>query len=279
MTLKLLLKKHTGKLDPNELDLLMAQALHKSKEYIYKNPKTNIRRSSGDALKKLVKKRIAGTPIAYLRRSQEFFGLNFLINKYTLIPRPDSELIVEEALKFLKNKKNQKIIDIGTGSGCLILSIAKRLRPDGSLGDPSGQFWATDISGRALKVARTNARKLKIKNAIKFYKSDLLKNIPQNKFDLVIANLPYLTHEQLKEPSIKKEPKNALLSGPQGLDHYTRLLAQLPKFLAKKYLILLEIDPDQKDKITKIIEKNLPSGKISFLKDLAGNTRVVKINA
>lgn len=267
MTLKKLLKKYEKQLDAPELDLLMAQAMHKSKEYIYKNPEKNIRRSSADTLKKLVKKRLSGTPVAYLRRSQEFFGLNFLVNKYTLIPRPDSELIVEEALKFLKNKKNKNIIDIGTGSGCLILSIAKH-----SL---SGQFWATDISGRALKIAQTNARKLKLK--INFIKSDLFKNIKNIKFDLVIANLPYLTPRQLKEPSIKKEPRTALFSGPEGLDHYTRLLAQLPKFLNKKYLVLLEIDPSQKDKITKIIQKNLPDSRLEFLKDLAGNTRVVAI--
>lgn len=271
MTLKLLLKKYQNKLDPHELDLILAQAIHKHKEYIYKYPEKNINRSSINTFKKLANQRLAGLPLAYIRGYQEFFGLKFLVNKYTLIPRPDSELIVEEALKYLKNTKNKKIIDIGTGSGCLILAIAEQ-RPDGS-------FYALDISGRALKIAKTNARKLKIKNKINFIKSDLLKNIPQNKFDLVIANLPYLTPRQLKEPSIQKEPRTALLSGHDGLDHYTRLLGQLPTYLAKKYLVLLEIDPDQKTKIEKLIKKYLPSGKISFLKDLAGNTRVVNINS
>ena len=269
MTLKLLLKKYQNKLDPHELDLILAQAIHKHKEYIYKYPEKNINRSSINTFKKLANQRLAGLPLAYIRGYQEFFGLKFLVNKYTLIPRPDSELIVEEALKYLKNTKNKKIIDIGTGSGCLILAIAKN--------HPNAQYFASDISGRALKIAKTNARKLKIKNKINFIKSDLLKNIPQNKFDLVIANLPYLTPRQLKEPSIQKEPRTALLSGHDGLDHYTRLLGQLPTYLAKKYLVLLEIDPDQKTKIEKLIKKYLPSGKISFLKDLAGNIRVAAI--
>ena len=96
-------------------------------------------------------------------------------------------------------------------------------------------------------------------------------------FDVIIANLPYLTPEQLKEPSISQEPKLALLAGKDGLDYYQKLLSNISKYLAKKYLVLLEIDPDQQAKIEKIIKKNLPKGRLEFIKDLANNIRVAKI--
>lgn len=259
--------KHKDKLTTDELERLLALALHKNIEYIYKNPDKKLSRSNILAFKKLIRQRLAGWSLAKLKGQKEFFKLNFLVNRHTLIPRPDSEVLVEEVLK--NTKEQQKIIDIGTGSGALILSIAKNNKYPAS-------YTASDISSPAIKMAKNNAKKLNLKNNIKFIKSNLLKNISGN-FDIVIANLPYLNKEQMKEPSIKKEPRTALLSGDDGLNHYRELLKQLPRHLNKKYLILLEIDPNQKEKIKKEILKNLPQAKIKFLKDLADNIRVVKI--
>lgn len=262
-----LILKYQDKLDIDELDSLMAVALHKDIAYIYKNPEKKLSRSNTLAFKKILRKRLTGWSLAALSDHKEFFGLNFLVNKYTLIPRPESELIVEEALK--STTDNQNILDIGTGSGALILSLAKH-------NPHQANYTATDISGRALKIAKSNSRKLKLKNTIKFIKTDLLAGL-SDKFDIIMANLPYLTPEQMKEPSISKEPVSALLSGADGLDHYKKLLKQLPSYLNKKYTILLEIDPGQKDKIKKEILENLPQAKIKFLKDLAQNIRLVKI--
>lgn len=255
-------------LPPEELDALLSLALDKSKEYIYKNPDKMVSRSAVRAFYKLIEKRLNNWSLAYLKGYKEFYGLKFVVSKHTLIPRPESELMIDEALKFVKPDHN--VIDIGTGSGCLILSLAKNNKK-------SASYTATDISNFALKTARTNARKLNLKNKIKFIKSDLLGSVPKNKFDIVLANLPYLTPEQMKEASISKEPSSALLSGKDGLDHYKKLLKQLPGYLADKYLILLEIDPEQKDAIKKEIASNLPGAKISFVKDLAKDIRVVKI--
>lgn len=265
-SIKTLLQKNK-QLPPEELDILLALALGKNKEYVYKNPEKELRRSTIKAFYKLLNKRLANWSLAYLRGYKEFYGLKFLVSKHTLIPRPESELLVEEALKFIK--PNHKIIDLGTGSGCLILSVAKNF--------PQAEYLATDISKPALKTAQTNSRKLGLKNKIKFINSNLLKSVPKTKFDIVIANLPYLKPDELKESSIKKEPTSALLSGQDGLDHYKKLLHQITAYLADQYLILLEINPQQAELIKKAIVSNLPKAQIKFLKDLTGNIRVVKI--
>ncbi|MBT4210102.1 MAG: peptide chain release factor N(5)-glutamine methyltransferase [Candidatus Komeilibacteria bacterium] len=267
ISIKELITKYKGQIDINELDQLMALVLHKNIAYIYKNPDKQLSRSNILAFKKILNKRLANYSLAYLKKNKEFYKLNFIVNKHTLIPRPDSELIIEEALKNTSN--NQNIIDIGTGSGALILSLAKNNKH-------TANYIATDISTKALDIAKTNARKLKLKNKIKFIKTNLLDNISEQ-FDIIIANLPYLTPVQMQEASIKKEPVTALLSGQDGLDHYKKLLKQLPKYLNKKYLILLEIDPAQEKLIKKEIIINLPQANIKFLKDLANNIRIVKI--
>jgi release factor glutamine methyltransferase len=267
-TIKKHLKKNSGKLIPEELDQLLALAIHKKVEYIYKHPEKELNRSNLLSFHKLINKRLAGWSLAYLKGYKEFYSLKFLISKHTLVPRPESELIIDEALKSIK--KNANVIDIGTGSGCLILSLAKNNKQPAT-------YLATDISVKALQIAKTNARKLGLSRQIKFLKSNLLNKVPKQKFDIVIANLPYLTPKQLREPSIKKEPRVALLAGKDGLSYYRKLLEQIPSYLADKYLILLEIDPNQKELIKKAIEASLPQAKVQFLKDLAGHVRVVKI--
>ncbi|MFA6466290.1 MAG: peptide chain release factor N(5)-glutamine methyltransferase [Patescibacteria group bacterium] len=270
-TIKELVLKYQSKLKIDELDQLMALALHKNINYIYKNPDKQINRSNILTFKKLLNKRLANWSLAKLKGHKEFFGLKFIVSSHTLIPRPDSELIVEEVLKNTNSPAGgkQNILDIGTGSGALILAIAKNNKH-------SATYTASDISIGALATARTNARKLGLKQKITFIKSNLLTSIT-GKFDIIIANLPYLNPQQMKEPSIKKEPRIALLSGLDGLDHYKKLLSQLPKHLNKKYLVLLEIDPSQKEAIKKEIINNLPQAKITFIKDLAANIRVAKI--
>ena len=271
VTIKELALKYQKYLQIDELDQLIALALHKNIEYIYKNPDKQINRSSILTFKKLLNKRLAGWSLAKLKGYKEFFGLKFIVSRHTLIPRPDSELMVNEALKNTAPPASEKqnILDIGTGTGALILSLAKNNKH-------LANYIASDISAQALAIAKTNARKLGFKKEITFVKSNLLDNI-SGKFDIVFANLPYLSLKQMKEPSIKKEPQIALLSGQDGLDHYKKLLTQLPKHLNKKYLVLLEIDPSQKEATKKEIINNLPQAKITFLKDLANNIRVVKI--
>ncbi len=275
MTIKKLLQENYlsyPHLGAGDIDLILSISLHRSPDYLYKNNTKQLNSEQVKAFKKMLLKHLNGWSIAHLAKSKYFFGLKFLVTKHTLIPRPESELLVSTALEYLNKQaiKSPKIIDIGTGSGCLILSLAKNYQAQAN-------YTAVDISGQALKTARTNARKLGLKNKINFKRSNLLKNIPPQKFNLVLANLPYLTKNQLKEPSIKKEPRSALYGGKDGLIYYRQLLHNIDNYLAKDYLIILEIDPQQSSEIKKVIKKYLPSARVNILTDLASQDRVVLI--
>ncbi len=271
-TLTQIAQKQYPLISLGDIELLLAKSLHRTLNYLYKNPEKILDRSCQSTFWRLLQRRSTNHSVAYLLGHKEFYGLDFLVNKHTLIPRPDSEVLIEEALKYLQTNKikSPQIIDIGTGSGCLIISLAKNYK------QPAG-FYALDNSGRALKIAKTNARKHQLKHQIKFIKSDLLKNISDQKFDVLLANLPYLTKKQLREPSIKKEPRNALYGGSDGLYFYKRLLKQLPEYLNKKYLILLEIDPEQEMAIQAIAKQYLPKAKLEIVKDLNQQARALKI--
>ncbi len=275
MTIQKLLQKNYlayPHLGAGDIDLILSTSLHRSPDYLYKNNTKQLTSDQIKAFNKMLLKHLSGWSIAHLAKSKYFFGLKFLVTKHTLIPRPESELMVSTALEYLNKQapKSPKIIDIGTGSSCLILSLAKNYQA-------KAYYTGVDISKFALKTARTNARKLGLKNKVNFKRSNLLKNISPQKFNLVLANLPYLTKEQLKEPSIKKEPKSALYGGKDGLSYYRRLLNNAPNYLAKKYLIILEIDPKQTPEIKKIIKKYLPKSRVNILTDLAQQDRVVLI--
>lgn len=255
-------------IDSTEVDSILSLVLHKNLEYLYKNPDKKINLGTQKKFAKLITLRLQHWPLAYLRKNKNFFGLNFIVNKNTLIPRPDSELLVEETIKYLKNSdQNNKVLDMGTGSGCLIISLAKNAR---------GEFFASDVKKNALKVAQLNARKHKVK--INFILSNLFVKIPEQKFDLILANLPYLTKKQMSEASIQKEPSSALVSGTDGLQHYKKILQQVKNYLAEKYLILLEIDPQQSVAIKTLIKKYLPESQIDILQDMNNLDRVVRIS-
>ncbi|MFA6491146.1 MAG: peptide chain release factor N(5)-glutamine methyltransferase [Candidatus Magasanikbacteria bacterium] len=220
-----------------------------------------------------------GIPIAYLAGKKEFYGLNFKINKHTLIPRPDTELMVEEVLADVNSSQLQisdtTLIDVGTGSGCIPISVLKNLKqfPKETL--------AIDISNRALKVAKENAKQNGV--SIKFIHGNLLTpilNYSLNTNIVLTANLPYLTIEQfINEPSIQHEPKSALVSSDNGLALYKKLMEQI-KILNKTVTVFLEIDPNQTEKIKTIIIALFPQAKIKIKTDLAGRDRLVilKIN-
>ncbi len=217
--------------------------------------------------------------MAYILGHKEFYGLDFKVNKNTLIPRPETELLVEEILKLKPKDKN--IIDIGTGSGNIIISLAKNIKNNNT-------FWGVDISPKALSVARYNAKKNKAEKRIKFIKSDLLNFILKSKNHklktkelIIVANLPYLSQKIYSSamPDVKNyEPKSALLSGPDGLNHYKKLLRQI-RSLKKSYPALdvscyMEISPEQKTILEKIIKNLFLSSKMEFKKDLARKWRL-----
>lgn len=253
-----------AKIDSAWLDaeLLLAFVLKKDRSYVLSHDDI-LTKSQYQKYQVLARKRLNFLPIAYILGHKEFYGLDFKVTKNTLIPRPESELIVETALNLIN--KNTTLIDLGTGSGCLIIPILKNLKikPKKSI--------AIDISNKALKIAKYNSQKNKIKN-IEFKKSNLLKNIKLPNGEIIIlANLPYLTPKQMREPSIKHEPKKALIAGNDGLKYYRELKQQLNRGPVKNMILLCEINPEQKLGFKKIFPR------AKFKRDLSNKTRLAII--
>lgn len=276
------------KIDQLDAQLLLAHVIKKSREFVIANSDHLITRSLYHQITKLFTQRAQGIPLAYLTGHKEFFGLDFVVNKAVLIPRPETEILVEYVINKIRNQKtenrNLKLVDVGTGSGCIPISIAKTMDQwiNGSI-----QFYATDISKKALKTAKQNAKEYGIK--IKFFQGNLLDPIINNStIDqwhngsiIITANLPYLTEEQFKnEPSIQHEPKQALVAKKDGLALYEQLLKQI-KQIVTCYVVcvtcFMEIDPSQTNQIRALIQTYLPTAKIQIKKDLAGRDRVVCI--
>jgi len=264
----------TSLLSRAEILLLFSWILNKNRIYLLAHPETKITPRLYRKFKRLENKRLNHWPLAYLTGQKEFYGLKFLVNKNVLTPRPETELMIDQVLNITKTAGPDIIIDVGTGSGAIIITLAKKIR--GSL-----EFLATDISPATLKMAKKNALFHRVNNKIKFFQGNLLepiKNRPFNKKIIITANLPYLTPTQIKNsPSIKWEPKIALNGGLDGLKYYRQLLQQLQKLDYQIVSLLLEIDPGQKNSIKQLVKKYFPESHLEFQKDLARKNRLVLI--
>lgn len=226
-------------------------------------------------LKLLEKKLANGMPLQYLVGQAWFYGLNFVVNKNVLIPRPETELIVDDVLAQSRQVKNKiKLFDLGTGSGCVAIALAKKLR--------AAEITAIDISERALKVARSNARRLRAK--IKFQKSNLLtKTIwPRTSPIFMTANLPYLSGRRMKKlaPQVRREPRLALAGGLDGLNFYRQLFVQIKirRRATQSIFVWAEIDPEQKKKFASLVAREFPNASINFYNDLHGDVRLAKVS-
>ncbi len=292
-------KKYHDKIPPLDLELILENALKKSRSFIIAHPELALTKSKIRNLKSKICRRLKGEPLAYILSHKEFYGLDFKVNKNVLIPRPETELMVEEAMRKItdnrrqttKNGKQTAIIDIGTGSGCVIITLAKLLS---QLSIVNCQLFATDISKKALAVARKNVRLHGVERKIKFFHGNLLEPILKSKIlnlkskIIILANLPYLTPAQIKKsPTIKYEPRLALKAGKDGLKYYRRLLKQIKNVhksisphksaFSPRLSAFLEIDPSQASKIKQLIKKELPHSVAQTKKDLRGHNRIVII--
>ncbi len=291
-------KKYAGKLDRLDLELILAHSLSKTREFVLIHDDYEIPKFKIENLKLKISRRIKGEPIAYITGHKEFYGLDFIVNASTLVPRPETEMLVEQALNETwsmdHGTKNTYIIDVGTGSGCIITAIANSMEHGAWSMEQkkTTQYYATDISKEALKIAKKNAKLNGVEKKIKFLHGDLLAPLLSNSCSMfhtpcsmsIIANLPYLSKEiyQSAPVDVKKfEPKTALFSPEQGLAHYRKLLEQVKKSLVLcsmfHVLCFLEISPEQKKLITPVIKNIFPKAKIEFKKDLAGKWRVCGI--
>ena len=273
-----------------EADILLAHILKKSREYLFTYPDKKLNKTQFTKLNSLITRRIKGESIAYLTNHKEFYGLDFYVNKNVLVPRPETEVLITnyESLitNYSKNKKSVTTIDVGTGSGCIITTIAKRFNSKFKIQNSKFKLIAIDISKKVLQIAKKNAKLHKIEKNIKFIHGNLLKPILENSSFVIrnsslviIANLPYLTPTQIKNsPSIQKEPKLALVAGNDGLKYYKKLFSQIKKLQQTTEAnidVLCEIDPSQTKKIKEMIIKILPNSKIEVKKDLAKKERII----
>jgi len=304
VAIKNILNKYSKKLDRLDLELIIAYVLGKNREFVLSHPEYKLKKTQITNLKSQISRRINHEPLAYILGEKEFYGLKFKVNKNTLIPRPETEMMVTLAIKKILDTKygilDTKIIDVGTGSGNILISLAHRLEHRSCLPamlriakqvGNKYKFYGIDIHGKALAVAKQNAKIHRLDKKIKFLRGNLLnpiisnlKFISHNSKLIILANLPYLSPEIYFSCSkdIKKyEPKSALTSQKEGLAHYEKLFKQIIGLKQKcsmlHALCLMEISPEQKEKITKLIRKYFPKAKMKFYKDLSRRWRICEL--
>jgi release factor glutamine methyltransferase len=231
-------------------EILLSEVIKKNRQYLILNSNEELKKENIKLFNYLLKRRKKGEPIAYLINKKEFWKQNFYINQNVLIPRPDTELLVEETLKLFNVNSKLNILDIGTGSGCILLSILNERK----------NFYGTgiDISKKAINVARFNAKMLQLSNRATFYNSDVDKFLI-GKYDLILSNPPYIKQKDLKylEVDIKDfEPKLALDGGKDGFSKITKVISKTSTLLKRNGKFILEIGFGQKNRILNILKKN-----------------------
>ena len=230
-------------------EILMSKVINKDKKYLLLNAKNKIEDKNLNLFKKLINERSKGKPVSHLTNKKLFWNSEFYVTEDTLIPRPDTELIVENILNLTKNKSKLSILDIGIGSGCILLSILKERK----------DFYGTgiDISKNCLKIANMNATSLKVHTKLKLYKSNVDK-FSLGKYDLVVSNPPYIKKyiiKYLDKGVARFEPKIALDGGLDGLSEIRKVIKKSSELIKKNGKFILEIGFDQKNKVIKLLNK------------------------
>jgi len=237
-----------------------------------KNPNVTLNEKQLAEFRVLIARRLRWEPVAYITGRKEFWSFSLEINKDVLIPRPDTEIIVEEALDIFRkiDSAEIKILDIGTGSGAIALALAKEFS--------NVQITATDISAAALALAKKNARSLNLDHKINFLQGDLFEPV-NDYFDIIVCNPPYIAEDEYKTlpPGVKDyEPENALLAGKKGTEFYEKLIYQAVDYLQKNGWLLLEIGAKQEQAVRGLMEDSGFYDSITVRRDYAGLPRVVR---
>ena len=255
-----------------DAEVLLSFFLGQDRLEFLKNPEMQITKAQQIDFKKLVARRLQWEPVAYITGRKEFWSLPLEVNSAVLIPRPDTEILVEEALSICRkfDYPEMKIIDIGTGSGAIAIALAKEM--------PQAQVVATDISVAVLRVARKNALNLGLENQIAFRRSDLFDSV-DDFFDIIVCNPPYIAageYEKLPAGVKAFEPREALLAGESGTEFYEKLVYQAGTYFKKNGWLLLEIGATQEKSVRKIIEDSGIYDNIGMRRDYAGLPRVIR---
>ena len=261
-----------------ETELLLSYFLKMNRSEIYLNSDRALKNKEKKQLENMIQERIRKIPLQYITKHQEFMGMDFLVEKGVLIPRPETEILAERVIEKLKKRKSSshlKIVDLGTGTGIIAISIAKFIKDI--------TIYATDISKKSLQVALKNAQKHNCENKIIFLQGDLFEpfqgKIEKNSLDVIISNPPYINSDDFKllPPEIKNnEPKIALYGGVDGIDYYRKIIKETPKYLKRDGFIALEVGLNQAKIIKEmILKENNYRKNVEIFKDYSGIERVV----
>ena len=275
MNIQKAIKVASQKLKKNDIfsykldsEILISNVLKQKRDYVILNSNKNLSASEIANFKKLINERSKGKPISYLTGKKEFWKYEFEIAEGVLIPRPDTEIIIEQVLKFSKNKSKLNILEVGIGSGCILLSILKEKKDFYGIG--------IDISKKCVDMSRINSKKLDVYERVKFFKTDV-DNFNRGKYDLIISNPPYIKKLDLKyleKDIINFEPKIALDGGLEGISEIRKVINKSSELIKIGGKLILEIAFDQKKEVLKLLKnKGFYINKV--LKDLAKNDRCI----
>ena len=262
-----------------EARFLLQHLLRISTAQLYTHTERVLSQKEVEALREVIQRRLRREPTAYIACHKEFYGVDFYVDSRVLIPRPETELLVEKAFEFVKHhavylsslKRPLLIADVGTGCGAIAINLALNL--------PKSKVYATDISFSALGVARLNCDYHNVAEQIVLLQGNLLAPLPEP-VDLIVANLPYIRSSELRElsPEITNfEPRVAVDGGPSGLVHILRLLEQVEARIHPGGCLLFEIGQNQHQAVTSLVNRYLPKAKPEFILDLSGIVRVIRI--
>jgi len=257
-----------------DAQVLLAHVTGRNRAWLLTHPELTLTPEQEKALETALQKLQASLPLPYVLGHWEFFGLDFIVTPEVLIPRPETELLIETALAEIRThpRRYPHFLDLGTGSGIIPVTLATYV--------PHAELAATDLSPAALKIARANAEKHGVAARILFVETDLIPDeLDLSTFDLITANLPYIPTETLKTLEVfGREPTLALDGGPDGLDLIRRLLARLTANLAPGSSVLLEIEARQGLAVKELAREAFPAAEVQVKKDLAGHDRLAVIN-
>ena len=247
--------------------LLLQYILDKPRQYIIVYDNKEIDKQQQWQYFVNIEKLTKGVPLQHITHRQEFMKMDFFVDENVLIPRPDTEILVEEVIKIAQKYNLPRILDLCTGSGAIAISLKKFV--------PNADITAVDISEKALEIAQRNAKKLETK--INFLKSDLFDKLDNKKFDIIVSNPPYIRKDEIKKLSeeVQKEPKIALDGGEDGLDLYRIITEQAINYLKTGSFLCFEIGYNQKNDVIKIIEDEQNYKNTYCKKDLYGNDRII----
>jgi release factor glutamine methyltransferase len=256
-----------------DAQVLLAHVLGKERSWLFAHHDYQLKEDEADSYTELVARRVCREPVAYLIGCKEFYGMEFLVDQRVLIPRPETELLVDLVLGQIQDRQNQPVVvDVGTGSGAIAVSVAVHA--------PQARVYGLDLSPDALAVARRNGERLAQDNPVTFLQSDLLEALPE-RADVIVANLPYVTNQEYAElePDIRDyEPRLALEAGDQGLDAIEQLLAQVKGYLKPDGAVLLEIGSGQSDDVSRLAKTMQPRPSyVGMRRDYSGHIRMVTL--